>query len=71
MINLGKLELKREHDLNTDNGKTCQKPEDLTPSPEHLDEFSPPLSNLITSAFSTVSASRKGSTDHSELKSDS
>lgn len=70
VINLGKLELKREHDLNTDNGKARQKPVDLIPSLEHLDEFSPPLSSLIISAFSTVPISRKGSANHSELKSD-
>lgn len=65
VINLGKLELKREHDLNTDNGKARQKPVDLIPSLEHLDEFSPPLSSLIISAFSTVPISRKGSANHS------
>lgn len=70
VINLGKLAIKREHDLNTDNGKARLKPEDLTPSPEYLDEFSLPLSNLIISAVSIVPVSRKGFTDRSELKSD-
>lgn len=56
--------------MDTDNGKARQKPVDLIPSLEHLDEFSPPLSSLIIPAFSTVPISRKGSANHSELKSD-